>query len=1005
WRSIRDLREGEKARPEQLREFPIADPGKPWVELGQSESSSGVGRRDFMTLMGASVALAGTTGCIRKDVQHILPYTDRPEDLIPGQARYYRTAMAIGENVVGLHVASVDGRPTKVEGSPDHPLSRGKTNRWNQASVINLYDPDRSQKVRFKGEESTPEKFAEAMATLMREYQGGGGLGVVVDGTPSPTLWRLLTELTAQHGKASIYRHDLCWNRAQADGLELAGLAGHSVFHKLEDADVVVSLDSDFLGGDGDTVIMSNGFSKRRHPKNGTLNRLYVAEPGFSVTGAMADHRVRLPASHLGEFLRGIAGAVSAADAPAAVKAQVADRKNTEPGGLTWSERFEKFVTAIGKDLAGARGRSVVIVGERQPAWVHGLAAFVNEQLGNVGKTVFYTPLGRPALPGLEALAADIGAGKLSAVLLLGTSPVYDAPADLDIASKLKTLKTVVHLGYYADETAALATWHAPIAHHLESWGDLVSSDGTVAMQQPLIAPLFDPAQSVIELLSRLLADASPMHQVVRKTNGLESDWDWRRAVHDGIVKKGEAPTGATFSWDALVTAMNQDKGPTKPGPGALEVVFQLDQSVLDGRYANTGWLQELPNPITKITWDNCAFLSPATAKALGVEDSGVPESDIEVKGQLVEVALGGRKIEIVAWVLPGVTDGVVILPTGYGREIGGIAKGAGFNVMPLRTAASPWFAYGATLTKLNKVYSVATTQEYGTMVDPLKGHKRPIVRENTVEGYKADPNFVEKDELLPRDALASLWTPPNATDGQQWGMTIDLSTCTGCNVCTIACQAENNIPIVGKERVMNGREMHWIRLDRYFTGTEDEPSAVVQPVACAQCEMAPCENVCPVAATTHSPEGLNDMAYNRCIGTRYCTNNCPFKVRRFNFFNYNKERSQAAPLEGLQHNPNVTVRFRGVVEKCTYCVQRINEAKVAVKRQGQSTVPDGAIVPACVQACPSESILFGDLNDPNAKVTLSKQEPRNYELLRDLNLHARTSFLAKIRNPNRELV
>ena len=999
WRSVRDLREGEKGRPEQLREFSVDDPAR--LDLD---------RRSFMGLVGASAALAGTLqGCLRKDVEHILPYADRPEDLIPGHPRFYRTAMAIGDSVVGLHVASVDGRPIKVEGNPDHPMSRGATNRWNQASVIHLYDPDRSQKPLKKGQEVPQSEAVAFLAGLLGTYQGGGGFGVLVDGTPSPTLWRMLSQLQAAHPQASLYQHDVSFNRAQAEGLAGVGLAGHGVHYDLSQADVVLVLDADVFGGEGDTVSLTKGFTQKRKVSapGQAMNRLFVVEPRFTATGAMADNRLRVPGSHVGEFLRGVGGAIITDAAPAALRKEVVDRQKTEPGGLAWSDRFAQFVAEVGKDLKAAAGRSAVIVGERQPAWAHALAAAINAELGNVGKTVFYTALGRPTLGTVEALAADLDAGKLRALVILGGSPVYDAPGDLDLAARLAKVETVVHLGYYVDETSKLAAWHLPLSHSLEAWGDLVSSDGTVAVQQPLIAPLWESAQSPLEVLARLLGNPNPdTYALVKETSG-QDDLGWRRAVHDGIAKKGEPGAAPTFDWSGLPALCAADKGPTRPTARALELDFVRDSAVLDGRYANTGWLQELPDPISKLTWDNAAFLSPATAKELGLSDSGTPVSAVEVTGELIEVSLNGRTVKIVAWVLPGVADNVVVLPLGFGRDLGFISKGAGFDVTPIRPAATPWVAYGGVIKPLGERYVVATTQEYGLMVEPLTGVKRPVVREASNEGYSKDPGQftrLVKDggpELMTAESNVSLWVPPNATGGQQWGMTIDLNTCTGCNVCTIACQSENNIPIVGKERVSNGREMHWIRLDRYFTGSEDEPSAVVQPMACAQCEMAPCENVCPVAATTHSPEGLNDMAYNRCIGTRYCTNNCPFKVRRFNFFNYNKEREQKAPLEGMQHNPNVTVRFRGVVEKCTYCVQRINEAKIAVKRQGQSVVPDGAIVPACAQACPADAILFGDINDPKSRVSLAKTEPRNYEVLRELNLHARTSYLAKLRNPN----
>ena len=1005
WRSIEDLREGPAAPAEpdgsfrHSREFPGGDPSE--IEVSE------VDRRSFLGLMGASTALAGITltpGCVRKPVENILPYNERPEDLVPGQPRYFRTAWNIGRDVLGLHVASLDGRPTKVEGNPDHPMSFGAASAWAQASVLDLYDPMRATTPKFGENDATWELAAETIGKELAGFVGAGtGLAILMDGKPSPTRRRLLGELTRVFPKLSLYEHDPAVNTAQKAGLGFVGAAGRKVLYDMSAAAIVVALDADVVGFEGDSVRNARQLTTGRqvHGPTDTMNRLYAAEPVFSVTGMMADNRLRVPSSHVGELLRAIAEKVIGSDVPTTIRAEVMGRKDRAPGGLAWSTRFAAFVDAVVADLKAFPGQSVIAVGERQPAWVHGLAALVNDQLGNTGKTVFYpVDPGAPPVGNLAALTADIQAQRVSMLVILGGNPVYTAAADVPFGDALKTVPVSIHHGLYRDETGALTTWQLPASHYLEAWGDLVATDGTVSIQQPLIAPLY-ASRSDIELLLLLLRQPEPNALAeVRKTllpaQGEAADRAWRRGLHDGVLKAAKLPIDTPrWDWRGLAQPMRDYKGPFKPSPGALEFDFVRDPSLLDGRYATNAWLQELPDPLSKLTWDNAALMSAKTASAAGV-----------AHGEIAQLTLGGRSLEIAVAVVPGTADYCVVLPLGYGRELGPVAlEGKGFHVESIRPAAAPFVAQNGQMKATGKTYELASTQTHGTMVEPITGVKRPIVREATLGEFQARPEFVKQYEIMDEANLKSLWVPPNPTDGQQWAMTIDLNTCTGCNACTIACQSENNIPVVGKERVMDGREMHWIRLDRYFVGDDDNPEAVVQPMACAQCEMAPCENVCPVAATTHSPEGLNDMAYNRCIGTRYCSNNCPFKVRRFNFFNYNKENRATSPMWGMQKNPNVTVRFRGVMEKCTYCVQRITMAKIAAKRDGDGVVPDGAIVPACVQTCPTQAIVFGDKNTEGALVAQRRASPRNYAVLAELNIHPRTTYLAKLRNPNMALV
>jgi molybdopterin-containing oxidoreductase family iron-sulfur binding subunit len=670
---------------------------------------------------------------------------------------------------------------------------------------------------------------------------------------------------------------------------------------------------------------------------------------------------------------------------------------------LSAEGKAAQWASVIAKELSFAKGRSVVAAGPRQPAWVHATALAINAALGNIGKTVQIVERPKSAASArLADVVAGLEKGDITAVVVLGANPAYTAPADLNFASAFSKASTRVHLGASLDETGALAQWHVPLAHYLEAWGDLRASDGSISVQQPLIAPLYPAAKSVIEVLLALQGQKTSGYDAVRATwsslpGAGASDKGWRKALHSGVVENTAYSLGGSVpDFSSLAGSI-----PASVATSGFEVVYALDYKVLDGRHTNNPWLQELPDPVTKLTWDNAAYVSPATAEKLGLPPTGAIG---QYEAAMLSVAIDGRSLELAGWPTPGVAPDTVIIPQGYGRKVGHFATGTGFNANAVRTTANAYFGVGAAVSKAQGSYTLATTQDHGSTFDGRTN--RPIVREATFGDYKKEPNFVEKSEIMPKEKIKSLAPEPPANPlyPQQWGMAIDLNACIGCNACTIACQAENNIPVVGKERILNGREMHWIRLDRYFSGDPEAPRAITQPLPCAHCETAPCETVCPVGATIHSPEGLNDMAYNRCIGTRYCSNNCPFKVRRYNFFHYTQENDRDIPLVKLQRNPDVTVRFRGVMEKCTYCVQRIQGAKIEQKRGGSDKIPDGAVIPACAQACPTNAITFGDVADPNTKVAAAKADPRNYVLLRELNLRARTSYLARISNPNPEL-
>ena len=940
-------------------------------------------RRNFMGALGASVLAASAGACIRKPKELILPYAQRPEDLIPGRPRYFATTVSQGPSVLGLLVESHEGRPTKVEGNPQHPMSLGGTTAWAQAMVLDLYAPSRSRAARVRGESTAPETLSGKLAALSQTLlqNQGEGFGVLTDATPSPTLRRLLRELQAKCPKTRVYRHDPLDDGNSRRGAQMVGAAGV----RLSDGEapqVVVALDADILGTHGDSVRASRRFADGRRNPSAAMNRLYVVEPGLTLTGAAADHRLSLPSHRIPGFL--------------AELARQLDAKGRSPGGFPASgpdlgpdtDRVVSFASAVAQDLAARpRGKTRIVVGERQPPHVHALALLANQALGNVGRSVRLVRHDLPETGDLADLSKDILLGRLQRLVVLGGNPAYEAPGDLEMPALVKQVPLSIHLGDALDETGSLASWHIPKTHDLEAWGDRMSSDGTVSIQQPLIAPMFD-SMSPVELLARLLGNTQSGYELVRETHRGRARGDfevaWRRWLHDGVVSTDPAPEfGGRLQAPALAAAFR-----TPAAAEGLEVNYVVDPTILDGRLGDNPWLQELPDPITRLTWDNAALMSPKTAAQLDVET-----------GDVVRVVVGGREVEIAAFLQPGIAEGALTLPLGYGRRFGRFAS-AGFDVGGIRAWASRHIALGGAIKPTGRRYQLASTQP----VTDLK--ERPHIRQATQSDFLAKPDFVKQGELIDGKHIHSAWQEPALTAKHQWGMVIDLNTCTGCGTCTVACQAENNISWVGKEEVLLGREMHWIRIDRYHKGDGDDLEFVSQPMACAQCETAPCENVCPVGATAHSPDGLNDMAYNRCIGTRYCANNCPYKVRRFNFYNYAKRNdADYEKRTALQRNPDVTVRFRGVMEKCTYCVQRISKARIDAKVNGNGAIPDGTVVPACAQACPNQAIVFGNIADAQSKVSQQKKDPRNYAVLSDLNIRPRTTYLAAVKNPNPNLV
>jgi MoCo/4Fe-4S cofactor protein with predicted Tat translocation signal len=1015
WRSLAQIEERPEARAFLEREFPE----------GASELPEGVTRRDLMMLLGASLSLAGLAGC-RRPVEEIVPYVTAPEDTVPGIPRYYATTMPFRRSAYGLIVESHEGRPTKIEGNPSHPSTLGASSSRVQASVLGLYDPDRSQSVTQNGARKSWSDFVTAWGQLSEAHaaDGGASLAILSESFSSPTLARLASELRARYPRLQWATYDAVSDESRVAGVRQATGRDLDLMLRLDRASVVLALDADPLLTDPEMIRHARDFAagRRAGASGGAMNRLYAVEGVYSLTGAMADHRLRLESRQIAPFLAALAARLAPPEAGAA--------------GLTGAGVpgvDSRWIDGLAKDLLANRGKGLIVAGERQPAAVHAAVCALNTYLGNTGRTVTYYETKDAALPSVSSLASLVSAMKAGAIktlVVLGGNPVFDAPADLDFASAMAKAAQSIVLGHTVDETSLKATWHVPRAHYLESWGDARAVGGTLSVVQPLILPLFG-GRTPVEVLGLMVGGQDrPGHDIVRETwkpilGEAEFDRKWNRVLHDGLLSGSELPEvvpdlkGNAFAELARASSFFSPSGVVVSGAGAtgaaprgsrsdLEVVFLPSPALHDGRFANDGWLQELPDPLTKLTWDNPALVSPKTAESLGLAN-----------GDWVRLDHAGRSLELPVWLLPGMTDGVVALTLGYGRSHAGrIGSGVGFNAFTVLSSTAPGFGSGVGLTKLARTYPLSATQEHGSM------EGRPVVRESTLtalraksaagaeraEGaHTADSAEASKGGGVP-GALGvfeeephhfSLWKEHTYDQGHQWGMTIDLNSCIGCNACMVACQSENNVPVVGKTQVAKGREMHWLRVDRYFSGEPSgSPEIVFQPVPCMHCEDAPCEQVCPVAATVHDGQGLNVMVYNRCIGTRYCSNNCPYKVRHFNFFNFTKDTPD---ILKLAMNPDVTVRARGVMEKCTYCTQRINRVKIDARLAGRE-LRDGDVKTACQQACPASAIEFGDLRDRSSRVVKAKADPRNYALLEELNTRPRTTYLAKVRNPNPDL-
>jgi molybdopterin-containing oxidoreductase family iron-sulfur binding subunit len=907
-----------------------------------------MGRREFLRVMASSLAMAGASGCTKQPRQEIVPYVRQPEDLIPGTARWFATAMDIGGDAQGLLVCSHDGRPTKIEGNPDHPQTLGRSSVLMQAALLDLYDPDRSQFGRKRGATSIWEEFEAALLAEIPRWKqsGGSGIRLLTGLRSSPTLQQQIDEFLQRYPNARWHGHDAAFPPPPV---------GVTCDHAR--ARVILSLDDDFLGATDAAPKTILEFTKDRGTGSQD-KRLYVVESMPSLTGAMADHRLALPPSQFEAFASELLGAV---------------RGSTTP--------TRAWIAAVAADLTRHRGASAVLAGRYQAEAVHSLARALNDALGNTGVTIRHAASVKHAPSGLAELTDEMHRGDIGTLIVMGVNPSFTGAPDLRFDEALKKVPFTLHLGTYWDETAAQCLWHIPESHFLEAWSDARASDGTLSIVQPLIEPLY-PTRSAHELFAALLESVPESgHEVVRESwrkrhPGTDEDASWKKVLHDGVAAIAAVPD-SNPNEPPPTAAPAPAHPPDAQTEDALELIIRPDSHLLDGRHANNAWLQELPRPITKLTWGNAAHLSPRTAARLHLS-----------QGDVVNLQYEQAKIDAPVLIVPGHADDCVTVHLGYGRtKAGRVGDGVGFNAAILQTRNAPWGGPGLKMEKTGRTSTFATTQEHQSM----EGRE-------PVRVVRADSMDASLHHETPA-ADVSLY-PPVEYQRPAWGMVIDLARCIGCGTCTIACQAENNIPVVGREQVMRGREMHWIRLDRYFSGPPDAPEIHHQPVPCMHCENAPCEVVCPVAATVHDHQGLNLMVYNRCIGTRYCSNNCPYKVRRFNFLQYTDRRT---PQLKLMRNPEVTVRMRGVMEKCTYCVQRIATVRITADKENRA-IRDGEVVPACAQACPADAIMFGDILDKESRVARERMSPRHYDLLGEMNTRPRTTYLAKVRRANPEM-
>ena len=978
WRSIDELANTAEFQAAVEREFPSA--AQEWVDP--------VSRRGFMKLMGASMALAGLAGCTKQPDEPIYPYVKAPEDLVLGKPNYFATANPFVTGAVPVLIKSDEFRPIKVDGNPDHAYNRGSSDVFSQGTLLDMYDPDRSKEVTFRGETHSWAEFAQALRQKVVGTGDGSGIYFLSATVISPTLARQWKAVQAAYPKAKLVQYDPA----------IAGTAlakGLNVQYALSDADAIVSLDADFLSSaayPGFHKLVREYSDRRKQPENG-MNRLYAVESMTTTTGLKAEHRLGLRASEIPAFAAELAKAVgvSGVDAPS----------------YAWTAEQQKFLAALAADLKANAGKSAVIPGLYQDESVAALALAINSALGNVGKTVYVSsepavPLPSDQLGDFKALVADLNAGKVDWLVILDVNPIYTAPADLDFSSAFNKAQIVAHLGAHVDETGQISHWQIPTAHYLESWSDARAYDGTVSVVQPMIDPLYG-GRSAHDVFQALLDEPLlSAYEAVRLTQkpAIKGDFEngWRKVLHDGWI----ADTAYDKTGSAKAASI---KVPAPTSKDSIEIIFRPDPNVYDGRWSNVGWLQELPKPVTNLSWDNAAIVSGATLTKLGLE-----EDDI------VELSVGNGRVKAPVIVAPGHPDNSVTVYLGYGREFAGrVGSGAGFNAYLIRNTWAPFNATG-TIKKIDGKWGTAITKSHyqdhrsarfsgeGNGTHSLEANEalgpRGIIRYATLEEFKANPNFAHEGEGHDTPEMGTSLFPNWTYTENKWGMSIDMNSCVGCNACIVSCYAENNIAVVGKQQVRIGRNMQWLRIDTYFEGDLAAPRAHFQPMTCQHCENAPCEQVCPVGATVHTPEGINTMVYNRCVGTRYCSNNCPYKVRRFNFLLYSDYETESLKL---MRNPDVSVRSRGVMEKCSYCVQRVTAARIEADKENRA-IRDGEVVTACQQACPASAITFGNLNDKSSRAAKLRANQRTYQVLADQNTRPRTTYIAEVLNLNSEL-
>jgi molybdopterin-containing oxidoreductase family iron-sulfur binding subunit len=921
-----------------------------------------VDRRGFLKWMGASAAIAALAGCTREPIHQIVPYVTQPEEIIPGKPLHYATAMPRDGFAVGITVESHEGHPTKIEGNPSHPASEGATGIFEQAALLDLYTPDRSKTVTEGGQISNYPLFFAALqkAIAGQREKGGAGLRILTRSTTSPTLIAQLEELLRQFPEARWRQYQpLARDNTLESAQRLFGRAVETRFH-LDRARTIVLFDADCFFAHPTALTNARQFARTRRSgsQSDASSRLYVAEPSPSLGGSVADHRLPSSSAQTETLVRELAIEIGASTGSSAHKL---------------SDSQQQWIRAVAEDLRQNTGHGLVIAGETQPPVLHALVHLINDRLGNIGHTLEYAESAEAHWinhrESIKELVSEMDSGVVECLLILGGNPVFDAPADLQFAGKLSRVPFRVYLGVEQNETAVTCDWHIAESHFLESWSDARSFDGTTSIIQPLIMPLYDTktAHEVLHFIthSQLRDDYDIVRDYWKSKNPNENFevW-WHQSLHDGWIANSQLPAiSLRPQVEPSLIASEAEAAEN------VEICFRPDPTIWDGRFANNGWLLELPRPFSKVTWDNPALISPALARRFQLDS-----------GDIVQLRAGDRTLTTPVWVLPGQAENSIAVHLGLGRSrVGNTGNGVGFNGYAIRTSLSPWTVSKVEIVKTGNNHLLATTQNA-----------------HSVHGR----NILESHEPRPTSSDTLYYPGEFKNTGYAWGMVINLNACIGCNACAIACQAENNIPVVGKDQVAAGRDMAWIRIDQYFEGAPENPRFHNQPVPCMHCENAPCELVCPVGATLHDHEGLNLQVYNRCVGTRYCSNNCPYKVRRFNFFRY---ADYDTPSLKPMRNPNVTVRWRGVMEKCTYCLQRISAAKIAAQLEDRP-VRDGEIKTACQQVCPTEAITFGNINDPNSSVAKLKTSPLNYSMLGELNTRPRTTYLTRIRNSNPQL-